>query len=103
MGRPPNVNQRVVVEDCEIIRTSDGLRCLKLWPSFQFGPNARTWPALVPALSNVWPQSIQTVCHNLSYTSVQKHAVCDSNHIDRESTWRMSFNVEPDRLRVHRF
>jgi len=47
-------------------------------------PNARTWPALVPALSNVWLQSVQTasavsgagvcvVCHNLSYTSVQKH------------------------------
>jgi hypothetical protein len=36
--------------------------------------------------------------------AIERHAaVCDSNHIDRESTWRMFFNVEPDQLWVHRF
>jgi len=30
MGRPPNVITRVVIEDCEIVKASDALACLKL-------------------------------------------------------------------------
>jgi hypothetical protein len=30
MGRPANVIPRIVVEDCEIVKASDALACLKL-------------------------------------------------------------------------
>jgi hypothetical protein len=38
MGRPPNVVRRGVVEDSETLRTSDGLRCLKLGIRFSLIP-----------------------------------------------------------------
>jgi hypothetical protein len=85
MGRPPNVIPRVVVADCEIIRMSDGLRCLKLGIRFTLiptrGPGQRLC-LLCPmcgrrAFKLYRPSPFQAfacrVCHNLSYTSVQKH------------------------------
>ena len=87
MGRPANVIPRVVVEDCEIVKASNTLACLKLGLRFTTlptrGPGQRLC-LLCPGCSRrafklYRPRRLQTfacrVCHNLSYTSVQKHDV----------------------------
>ena len=99
MGRPPNVVPRAVVEDCEIVKSSDALRCLRLRLRFTVVPTrgrGRRLCLLCPWCSRrafklyrpVWLQVFACrSCHNLSYTSVQKHdARLDSllNLPDRE-------------------
>ena len=85
MGRPRNVVPRGVVEDCETIRTSDGLRCLKLGIRFSLIPTRGAGQRLCllcpmcdrRAFKLHRPSRTQAfacrVCHGLSYTSVQKH------------------------------
>jgi len=87
MGRPPNVIPRVVVEDCEIVQASDILSCLRL--GFQFTTVATRGRGQRLCLLCPWcsrrafklyrPMYLQAfacrACHNLSYTSVQKHDV----------------------------
>jgi hypothetical protein len=85
MSRPSNIISRAVVEDCEIVKASDTLRCLRL----------RLWFTLVPTRGRgqrlcllcpgcgrrafklyrpLWLRAFACrSCHNLSYTSVQKH------------------------------
>jgi len=85
MGRPPNAIARIVVEDCENVKVSDALRCLKLGLRFTTvatrGRGQRLC-LLCPRCGNrafklYRPVLLQEfacrVCHNLSYTSVQKH------------------------------
>ncbi len=85
MGRPPNVIPRIVVEDCEIVNASDALACQKLGLRFTTvatrGRGQRLC-LLCPRCSRrafklYRPSRLQAfacrVCHNLSYTSVQKH------------------------------
>jgi hypothetical protein len=87
MGRPPNVIPRVVVEDCEIVKASDALACLRLGLRFTTvatrGRGQRLC-LLCPVCSRrafklYRPMYLQAfacrACHNLSYTSVQKHDV----------------------------
>lgn len=58
MGRPGNVIQRVVVEDCEIVKASDTSRFLRFGVQFTLVPTRKTWSALVPAVPRLWPQSL---------------------------------------------
>lgn len=87
MGRPPNAIPRIVAENCEIVKASDALACLKLGLRFTTvatrGRGQRLC-LLCPRCSRrafklyrpVWLQAFACrVCHNLSYTSVQKHDV----------------------------
>ena len=85
MGRPPNSIPRIVVEDCEIIKSSDTLSCLRR--GFRFAMVATRGRGQRLCLLCPWcsrrafklyrPSRLQAfacrVCHNLSYTSVQKH------------------------------
>jgi hypothetical protein len=85
MGRPASGNPRIVVEDCEIVNASDALAWLK--PGVQFTTVAtrgrgRRLCLLCPSCSRrafklYRPVHLQAfacrACHNLSYTSVQKH------------------------------
>ena len=85
MGRPPNVISRVVVEDCEIVKASDALSCFSLGLRFTMVPRrgrGQRLCLLCPwcsrrAFKPYRPLRLQAftcrVCHNLSYTSVQKH------------------------------
>jgi len=85
MGRPANIIPRVVVENCEIIKASDALACLGLGIRFTTvatrGRGQRSC-LICPRCSRrafklyrpVWLHAFACrVCHNLSYTSVQKH------------------------------
>ena len=85
MGRPPNVIPRAVVEDCEIVKATDLLCCLRL--GLQFTTVATRGPGRRLCLVCPWcgrrafklyrPMHLRAfacrTCHNLSYTSVQKH------------------------------
>ena len=85
MGRPPNVIPRVVVEDCEIVKSSDAPRCLRLRLRFTLVPTrgrGQRLCLLCPecgrrAFKLYRPGHLQAfacrACHHLSYTSVQKH------------------------------
>src|SRR6266496_1625980 len=85
MGRPANVIPRVVVEDCEIAKASDALACLRLGLQFTMVPTrgrGQRLCLLCPRCSRrafklYRPSRLQAfacrICHNLSYTSVQKH------------------------------
>jgi hypothetical protein len=85
MSRPPNIIPRVVVENCEIVKVSDVLRCLRLGLQFDTvatGGRGRRSCLLCPRCSRrafklYRPLGQQgfacRLCHNLSYTSVQKH------------------------------
>jgi hypothetical protein len=85
MGRPPNVTSRTVVEDCEIVNVSDALRCFRLGLLFTTVARrgrGRRFCLLCPRCSRrafklYKPVHMQVFacrsCHNLSYTSVQKH------------------------------
>jgi hypothetical protein len=87
MGRPPNVISRLVVEDCEIVRVSDPVCCLRLGLQFATVPTrgqGRRFCLLCPgcgrrAFKLYRPRHLQAfacrVCHHLSYTSVQRHDV----------------------------
>src|SRR6476469_4747021 len=85
MGRPASSNPRIVVEDCEIVNASDALAWLKLGVQFttvaRLGRGRRLC-LLCPSCSRrafklYRPVHLQAfacrACHNLSYTSVQKH------------------------------
>ena len=114
MGRPPNVSSRTVVEDCEIVKATDALRCLRLGLEFTtVATRGRGWRfcLLCPgcgrrAFKLYRPMWLKTfacrTCHNLSYTSVQKHdarldhllRVPESTLIrlmarDQKTTWRL--------------
>src|SRR5579864_1386776 len=85
MSLPPNVIPRVVVEDCEIIKVSEVLRCLRL--GLQFDTVAtrgrgQRFSFSCPRCSRrafklyrpVGQQDFACgLWHSLSYTSVQKH------------------------------
>jgi hypothetical protein len=85
MGRPPNVIQRVVVEDCEIVKVSDALACLKLGLRFATVATRGRGQRLCLLCTQcgrrafkiyrpVWLAAFACrACHNLSYTSIQKH------------------------------
>ncbi len=87
MGRPRSIIQRVVVEDCEILRVSDTSCCRGLGIEFTtVGTRGRgRRPCLLcpgcgrGAFKLYRPTHLPVfacrACHNLSYTSVQKHDV----------------------------
>jgi hypothetical protein len=97
MGRPPNAIRRLVVEDCEIVKASDVLPCLRLGLRFDTVATRGRGRRLCllcprcsrPAFKLYRPMHLQAfacrVCHNLSYTSVQKHDVRQ----DRNMTWKL--------------
>ena len=85
VGRPPNAIPRIVVEECEIVNASDALAWLKLGVQCTTvatrGPGRRLC-LLCPQCSRrafklYRPMHLQAfacrTCHNLTYTSVQKH------------------------------
>ncbi len=87
MGRPPNIIKRVVVEDCEIVKVSDTSCCRRLGLPFTtvatrgggrrlcllcLGWGGRAFKLYRPTHLSVFACR---ACHNLSYTSVQKHDV----------------------------
>ena len=87
MGRPSNVIRRVVVEDCEIVEVSDTSRCRRFGIGFSTvatrgdgrrlcllcpGCGRRSFKLYRPTHLRVFACR---ACHNLSYTSVQKHDV----------------------------
>jgi hypothetical protein len=114
MGRPANIIRRTVVEDCEIVKASDALRYLRIGLPFSTvatrGRGHRLC-LLCPACGRrafklyrpPWLQAFACrSCHNLSYTSVQKHdprldrllKVPDREIVrlisqDRNMTWRL--------------
>jgi hypothetical protein len=85
MGRPPNIIRHVVVEDCEIVMVSDTSRCRRLGLPFSTVVHAGAASALCllcpgcgrGALKLYRPTHLPMfgcrACHNLSYTTVQKH------------------------------
>jgi len=85
MGRPANVSSRTVVEDCEIVNVSDSLRCFRLGLPFTTIATRGRGQRLClvcpgcghRAFKLYRPVGLQAFacrsCHNLSYTSVQKH------------------------------
>ena len=85
MGRPPNVIPRIVVEQCEIIKESDTLACLRHGLRYTMVPTrgrGQRLCLLCPGCGRrafklyrpPWLQAFACrVCHNLSYTSVQRH------------------------------
>jgi hypothetical protein len=85
MSRPPNICRRTVVEDCEILGTTDLLEGLRRRLNFGTVPTrgrGRRWCLLCPrcgrrAFKLYRPIHLQEfacrLCHNLTYTSVQKH------------------------------
>ena len=85
MGRPTNCTRRVVVEDCEVVKANDALRYLRLAFRFDTVPtrgNGRRLCLLCPlcgrrAFKLYRPLHASMfacrACHDLSYTSVQKH------------------------------
>ena len=85
MGRPANAIPRVVVEDCETIKVTDALRCLRLGLPFDTVATrgrGQRFCLLCPRCSRRAFKLYRPVgqhgfacrlCHNLSYTSVQKH------------------------------
>ena len=85
MGRTANVIPRVVVEDCDTIKVSDALRCVRLHLRFTMVPTrgrGQRLCLLCPRCSRrafklyrpQWSQAFACrSCHDLSYTSVQKH------------------------------
>ena len=84
MGRPPNT-PRIVVEDCEILNVASTSTCRGLGFQFDTVPTrgrGRRWCLLCPlcrrrAFKLYRPSHLSAFacrsCHNLSYTSVQKH------------------------------
>jgi hypothetical protein len=87
VSRPASLIPRVVVEDCEIVNVSDVLRCVRLGLQFDTVPTrgrGQRFCLLCPrcrrrAFKLYKPRHLQAfacrACHNLSYTSVQKHDV----------------------------
>ncbi len=114
MSRPANVIPRVVVEDCEIVKATDALCCLRLGLRFTTVPTRGRGRRLclecpqcgLRAFKLYRPMHLRAfacrTCHNLSYTSVQKHdarldhllRVPESTLIrlmarDQKTTWRL--------------
>ncbi len=85
MGRRPNVILRIVVEDCDIVKASDTSCCRRLGLAFTTVATrgcGRRLCLLCPgcggrAFKLYRPMHLPVfacrACHNLSYTSVQKH------------------------------
>jgi hypothetical protein len=85
MGRPENIIPRVVVEDCETVKASDALCCLRLGLRFTTVATRGRGRRLClqcprcgrRAFKLYRPMHLRAfacrTCHNLSYTSVQKH------------------------------
>ena len=85
MGRPCKSPRLIVVEDCEILKTTNALECLRR--GFRFGTvptrgRGRRLCLLCPRCGRrvfklyrptQLPEFACRVCHSLSYTSVQKH------------------------------
>ena len=53
MGRPANIIPRIVVEDCEIVTTTDTSACARLGVRYGLVPNTWKRSAVVPAQSAV--------------------------------------------------
>ena len=75
--------KRIVVEDCEIVKTTKTSRCSAFWLSIRYSAHSRKGSSLMPTLPLLRSQSLQALrvqsfacrtCHNLTYT-VQKHDV----------------------------
>lgn len=85
MGRPANIIPRIVVEDCEILKTTDALRCVRLGVRFETVATrgrGRRLCLLCPQCGHAAFKLYRPIhlkafacraCHKLSYTSVQKH------------------------------
>jgi len=85
MGRPAKTPPRMVVEGCEIVKASDRSRCLGLGLPFDTVPTrggGRRFCLICPgcgrkAFKLYRPVHLRAfacrTCHDLSYTSVQKH------------------------------
>lgn len=83
--RSSNAPRRTVVEDCEIVKCSESLRCQRLCIGFSVVPTrgrGHRSCLLCPACGRRafklykprWAQAFACrSCHNLSYISVQKH------------------------------
>jgi|SRR5579864_9087506 hypothetical protein len=83
MGRPAKSIPRIVVEACEIIKSADTSKCIGLGFQFATTPTCgRGRRLLCPRCGRRafklyrpihLPVFAYRACHNLSYTSVQKH------------------------------
>lgn len=85
MGRPAKTHPRMVVEGCEIVKATDRSRCLGLGLPFDTVPTrggGRRFCLICPgcgrkAFKLYRPFDLGgfacRTCHDLSYTSVQKH------------------------------